>query len=110
MPSFGTPGGRRGKYFKIFERKLGQGSNKTDFFEESHPQGELPGLVFVPTNFNPILPKVHSRLAYQDSQPIGEGSTDSSQAGGQTQENPDPGLAGGGNSLIDRPMGEEETW
>ena len=90
MPTFGTPGGRRGKYFKIFERKLGQGSNKT--------------------NFNPILPKVHSRLAYQDSQPIGEGSTDSSQAGGQTQENPDPGLAGGGNSLMDRPMGEEETW
>jgi hypothetical protein len=58
---------------------------------------------------NLILPNVHSRLACQDIQPIGEANVDSSKLGKKTQGNTGSGLADKNTSLGKRPMGEEET-
>ena len=64
-------------------------------FEASHLQGELPGLLILNNLTNPILPKVHSRLASQDRQPIGKDLADSSKAGENSKGDRDPGLSVG---------------
>ena len=78
---------------------------KSLIFEASNRQAEFPGLLTLNNLTNPILPKVHSRLASQDSQPIQtRPRQERIHRGIQTQDWPS-----GNNSSMGWPMGGEET-